>query len=117
MNVKVVLGILYCHQNLIIFFQERKLLLKKIGTLNERVAEVNLRKSMSPSRKTIEKNDAAIQVNLWCNVLIKNWGSSIKLRFVFLEFQNFSMKREIKAHQKLCQPIFSVSWWKSFLFI
>jgi hypothetical protein len=42
--------------------QERKLLLKKIGTLNERVAEVNLRKSLSPSRKTIEKSDASVQV-------------------------------------------------------
>ncbi len=43
-------------------FQERKLLLKKIGTLNERVAEVNLRKSMSPARKNVDKTDAAIQV-------------------------------------------------------
>ncbi len=37
-------------------------MLKKIGTLNERVAEVNLRKSLSPSRKTIEKSDASVQV-------------------------------------------------------
>jgi hypothetical protein len=44
--------------------QERKLLLKKIGTLNERVAEVNLRKSVSvsPSRKPAEKVDAQVQV-------------------------------------------------------
>ena len=45
------------------------MLLKKIGSLNERVAEANLRKSMSPTRKmmtaaavAVEKIDSGIQV-------------------------------------------------------
>ncbi len=55
------------------FFQERKLLLKKIGTLNERVAEVNLRKSMSPARKATEKCDAAVQVRNDLILLVKSF--------------------------------------------